>query len=230
MPLPKIGEVYDGYSYAGGDPNKQSSWKWVGDGSQASQPLAVVTGQTAPGGPVMRDTDADQKTLADLSDKAANSLATAQNYERFIKLNRGAATGPGMAFPIIPLPKFMGESVRGKDVAGLFNDRYGQMQSIVAAEGPKQRPAGSGSSSDKDTNLYLQGGPRIENYGTTNEAIYNRKKAELEFDSARNAFMHTWFAKNGTLLGADVAFNKFWADRSAKAAAPASGVKYLGTE
>ena len=39
MPLPKVGEIVDGYSYSGGDPNSQKSWKWVGDGSQAAAQL-----------------------------------------------------------------------------------------------------------------------------------------------------------------------------------------------
>ena len=39
MPLPKVGEIVDGYAYGGGDPNSQKSWRWVGDGAQAAAPL-----------------------------------------------------------------------------------------------------------------------------------------------------------------------------------------------
>lgn len=62
MPLPKVGEIVDGYSYSGGDPNSQKSWKWVGDGSQAA---AQLQGD-APGEPLTPGSESRTRVILGL--------------------------------------------------------------------------------------------------------------------------------------------------------------------
>lgn len=196
MGAPSIGTIVDGYRYAGGDPNDEASW--------------------VPSNSVMSDTKTDQETVSKLRDKSAASLATAQAYGRFIDENKKLPTGPAMGIPILPLPKFMGDSPTVADLMlGPFSPAYQHMKSITADQGPKQRPSGSGASSDKDTALYLQGGPRVQNFGTVNQDIYEAKRQESDMDAARSAFMETWFQHKGSLLGGEQAFRSFWAKRMA---------------
>jgi hypothetical protein len=90
------------------------------------------------------------------------------------------------------------------------------MAAIQSRLGPKQRDAGSGSSSDTDVKLFLRGLPSTENNGNTNKGIredfaanYNRA---LEKANAMKAHLDQY----GNLSD----FDSQWAQRAAKTSQP----------
>jgi hypothetical protein len=196
MAGPKIGEVIDGYSYNGGDPNSKAGWTWVGNG-QAGVDFAPKAAPKAAGGLAKTDQDA----LKDYRDQAATSLRTAQQAERFIGLNREKGTGGIISLPLV------------SDIAAAVNPTYGEMNSITSKVAPGLRPPGSGSSSDKDTKMYRSAFPNLDLPGEANASIADDWHKESDQAAAKAAFFDTWASKRGNLLGADQAFNAFWAKR-----------------
>lgn len=145
----------------------------------------------------------EQIMLNKLRDAARTSLGTAVDAEKFVKLNRKSETG---AFPGV------------LDRIGMlapFNSNYAQMKALAARNGPSMRPPGSGSSSDKDTALYLAGFPAIKNPGEANAAIAKDLQDNSDRAAAMAAFADTWAAKRGNLNGMQAAFDQFWARRQA---------------
>lgn len=205
MAAPKIGEVHDGYAYKGGDPSIKGSWSYVGDGS----------GGAAARPDVMQDTKTDQEYLATARTQAEGTLDTATQAERFMKLNKDYATGPGGKIPLLAIPLPFVKQPAWGDVAGALSPKYQAMKSITGAIGPKMRPPGSGSSSDADTKLYLEGVPSVDKLGSANQIIAKRLQVDSNRASARAAFLDKWYSTRGTLLGAEPAFQQFWASPKA---------------
>ena len=216
MNIPKVGEIQDGYRYAGGDPSSKTSWSWVGDGTAAARRPPEAQ-------PVDAGTKTDQDALQGLRDQAGTALNVAQQADRFMALNKTTATGPGAALPVIPfIPKFMGDSPTWGGVLNAGNPNYQAMKSIASAVAPHLRPPGSGSSSDKDTKTYFEAFPGVGNLGDTNKLISGRIREQSDQAAAKAAFMDKWFSIRGNLLGADQAFTSYLRN---KGAAPAPGAQ-----
>jgi hypothetical protein len=134
-----------------------------------------------------------------------------------VDLNRQANTGGLMGRPVIPLTKAIpGSPMWGDLISGLTgNSAWPQMKSINSALAPAQRIPGSGASSDLDVKMFRESLPNVETPGPANELTAQRLQQQSDKDAAYAAFQDTWYAKNGTLLGADKAFNQFWLARLA---------------
>lgn len=206
MPAPKY---YEGQKFVSDDPSKPtlvySKGRFFPEGSAA--------GGDYGGAPVMRDTKTDQEAIQTAREQADRSLDTATQAQRFRDLNRSVSTGPGMNFPIVPLPKFLGESVRVGDIRGVLpgGDKFQQMRSITSTMAPRMRAPGSGSSSDTDVKMFLEGVPSVDKAGPANEEIYKRLNVDSMRANARSKYLQTYYERHGSLLGADQAFNHFWA-------------------
>jgi hypothetical protein len=77
------------------------------------------------------------------------------------------------------------------------------MESITSELGPKQKIAGSGSTSDRDMTLYLKSLPNIENPGEVTRAIRLNYQNQLDNNSVKYSFFQDWLNKYQTLDGAD---------------------------
>jgi hypothetical protein len=94
MGAPRIGEVVDGYSYAGGDPNSKASWQWVGDGA---------TGGAANGFDAAANSPKYQSTLAQWRAKSdIKRLEDAQQIETQAYANQETAKQAASFLPGTP--------------------------------------------------------------------------------------------------------------------------------
>ena len=87
-----------------------------------------------------------------------------------------------------------------------------EMVAIQSRLGPSQRVVGSGSSSDRDVQLFLRGIPSLENEGPVNAGIREDFKRKYDYAVAKRAAMQTHIDKNGNLSG----FDSSWADQQRK--------------
>jgi len=181
----------------------------------AKQGRAADTGRNAPGGPVMADTKTDQEALETARGKARKSLETARMAEQFMQLNSRTGTGGLPSRPVVPLTKAIpGAPLWGDLAASLTgNPDWSQMKSINSQLAPAQRVPGSGASSDMDVKMFKEALPNIDTPGPANAMNAKRLQKQSDRDNAYAAFQDTWYSRNGTLLGADKAFNQFWLKR-----------------
>jgi hypothetical protein len=186
MARPSIGQVVDGFRYVGGDPNSEAAWANA----------------------VMQDSKADQEALVGARDQASKSLQTAIQAGRYMALNKDHGTGGVMSAKI---GGFWGlPSISGSDIARAVDPAYNDMEAITSAVAPGLRPPGSGSSSDKDAAFYRQGFPNLDNQGDANMGVTRRLHDDGVRDSAKSAYLDSWFQHKGTLLGAEPAFQAYW--------------------
>ncbi len=189
--------IFDGKNFV---PATQAGGQWAVD-RQAMMSMGI--GQ---GAPVMTDAKADQAAIEADRTKAATSLNTALQAQRFLKLNAGKNTGGWLGAPLV------GGFVRDNATAG--DPDYAQMEGITSAVAPGLRPPGSGSSSDKDVQFYRRGFPNIESPYQSNVATGRRLQEQSDRDAAYAAWRDKWFQVKGSLLGADTAFNQYWSKKT----------------
>jgi hypothetical protein len=167
---------------------------------------APVSGPVTPKGPMVSQ---DLAEIGDARDEAKKSLDTAQAAERFVDLNKETGTG---GLRGLKLPWGLGGV---PDIIAAADPNFAAMRSITSSVAPGLRPPGSGSSSDKDTKMYVQGFPNVEALGNANVMTAKRLQDTSDQRAARAAFLDTWMQKKGSLSGADAAFNDFWSKRQA---------------
>lgn len=194
---------------------------------------------------VMADTKADQESLTNAREAAKKAEWIAAQADEFMKLNtRGNETPDGSrnwagtgGLRSIGLP--WGGGTVADLVAG-FDKPMAEMKVITSRAARQMRVPGEGASSDKDVMFNMQAFPNITTPGDANEG----KRQQLRQDAAEKAryaeFADQWYAKNGTLLGADAAFRAATAkkkppvlDRPLSARdlpRKGGGFKYLGPE
>lgn len=174
--------------------------------ASAAKSMGVTPGQ--PGGAAPRKlNNQEQARLKEAVDGAEGARGMAQAANLFVDLNKKSGTGPINAIPGVPAMR------------SLFDKNQRQMQSLTARMAPQQRVPGSGTTSDKDLELFLQAVPSITAPGNANAAIAKDITDLSTRRAARAAFLDRWAEKKGTLMGADQAFASFWADYSKKAGA-----------
>jgi hypothetical protein len=131
-----------------------------------------------------------QKTLEDLRARVAQGRQVKLDLDRFGELNREQGTG-GLwdNIPYIPTT----------------DPQKREMQSIVARLAPAQRPAGSGTTSDKDIELYLKGLPGVDKPGPVNKNIRDQYYKQLTDAENSLAFYEQYMSENGHLNGVEEA-------------------------
>lgn len=196
MPAPRIGQNVGGYIYQGGDPNSPSSWTQAG-GAPARPARGGGRGATGPTTP--GQTGQELRAIHQAADVATQNMADVGNFQ---DLNAQQETGGLMGLPGI------GPAI--VSIAAPFNSRIAGMRAITSRIAPQQRAPGSGSSSDRDVSLFIQGGPNVGNPRATNDEIIHNARMEATRRQARAAFMDQYASQNGNLVGAETQFETFW--------------------
>lgn len=184
-----------GYEVKG--PNGERGW-W--DGKQIT-PLDSNGLQVPKQRKLSAQEEAQLKEARDGAE-SARDLSRAANI--FADLNTKSGTGMVNKIPFV------------SEVRAAFDPNIAQMQALTARMAPAQRVPGSGTTSDRDLELYLQAVPSVDRGGKANGAIARDINVLADRRSARAAFFDRWAEKRGSLLGADKAFSDFWADYSKK--------------
>lgn len=141
---------------------------------------------------------AEQKSLIEKRDDAKKLKYTANRLSNVDKyLDQGVFTGPFYGLPGADL--FMGEKLQ-------------QIEAISNELAPQQRAKGSGSTSDIEYRGMKLSLPSANLYGNVNRQLIKDIKNKNRESQAYIAFMDAYAAKNGTLSGAETAFDAFWSD------------------
>jgi 4-alpha-glucanotransferase len=157
----------------------------------------------APAAPMSKLSPQEQTQLGDLRQSAQTFGEIADQAGKFVELNRGAATGPIYK---IPFADAVGE---------FFNPNVAQMNALASRMAPQQRMPGSGTTSDRDLALFLKAIPSTERMGAANEAIATDMRGMADKRRQRAYFFDQFAQQNGTLRGAQEAFDRMWAQRQA---------------
>jgi hypothetical protein len=151
-------------------------------------------------GPKLETAEAKQLSEARLRAEAAEG--TINDQARFSALNRKTGTGGQYAIPLGVGNLFAG-------AAGVFNPELREMNSITERLTPTQRAVGSGPMSDADVNMYRKSVIGPGNEGNTNRAIGARMKAGATRERDYAAFLDYYAKVNGTLNGAQEAWDGY---------------------
>lgn len=204
MPAPKIGEVHDGFSYKGGDPNAKGSWSYVGDAS--SKPVAVVNA-LAPGAGFIDESAApklsvqDTNSLKSYRDQAQLQASARGDANRFSALNKTVNTGGIYGAPII--------GGLAQDVMTKIDPNLGEMKSISERLTPAMRTPGSGTMSDADAAMYRAATVSLDKPTQTNSAVARVIDAGSRRASDYSAFTDEWAKQKGNLVGAQEAWQNY---------------------
>lgn len=145
----------------------------------------------------------EQKALADIRARAAVQRTDLADTERFARLAEEQDTGGLFAIPIL------GDALASGAVA-LGDEQVDEMREISARLTPQQRPAGSGATSDFEQRLYGRSVPAVGRTEGANQAVIDRGRSRAG-ESQRRAEFFDWYAsRNGTLQGAEQAWNNIY--------------------
>jgi hypothetical protein len=172
--------------------------------------------------PIGELSDKDDAALALARRDAESGERMARQADRFVKYNRETGTG-GLRNTQISIP-MLGRVLDVPAIMENVSPNWGAMNSLAAATAPKDRVEGSGSTSDFEARMNLIGFPSVTQLGPTNTQTAARIKAESRRARARAGFLDRWAAEQGTLLGGDTAFLKWW-DKYSKDEGIESGIK-----
>lgn len=159
MNIPKVGEIQDGYQYAGGDPSSKDSWSWVGNetaattgASPAPMKLTEDQGKVQTSARLMRETERNYgKAVADGYDPGTFRNATASILEG---LPFGGLDGLGsivrddvgdrahqaaMLWSDAQLKAMSGAAAPEKEVKAGVRNYFPQVGETVGIMGPQKR-------------------------------------------------------------------------------------------
>lgn len=154
----------------------------------------------------------EQKQLSDTRRAGASLRTDLADTERFARLANEQGTGGLMALPLI------GGFI--SDVRASRDPEIDEMREISARLTPAQRPAGSGATSDFEQRLYGRSVPSVNRTPQANEAVINRGRSRAGEAQLRSEFMDSWASRNGTLQGAEQAWNNAYQPPRVEADSP----------
>lgn len=179
---------------------------WEMDWSSSATP-AYGPKQTAPGLPQQpwanrppkeqldwqqRAYDQGQRRLDNMRDIISQGQDVMGRLDAFGEYNKSSRTGAGYE-------SWQPDFTKGQDERN--------MESITSELAPKQRVAGSGTTSDRDMILYLKSLPSIDKKGEVNHSIRLNYQNQLDNNTAKYTFFQNWMNKYQTLDGADSYWN-----------------------
>lgn len=132
----------------------------------------------------------DASLMQSVREAADRSQALSQLGGMFIEQNGRTGTGPDRNF----------------NPFNNFDTGYQTMNSLVSQMIPFMRTPGSGATSDYEQRLYQQGVQSPTNSPTANQAIYRNQQTLAELSQQRRYFYEEYASRNGTLNGAEQAF------------------------
>lgn len=140
-----------------------------------------------------RTYDVANKSLDDLRAQVAKARDVMGDLSRFGALNQQTGTG-GLVDRLGFLPT--------------MDSNKREMEAIQARLAPSVRPAGSGSTSDKDLALYLSALPGPDKTGDVNKNIRLQYEKKLKDAESQLRFKEQYLIDNGHLQGADQAYEQ----------------------
>jgi len=164
----------------------------------------------------------EQKQLADTRTIGSRLRTDLADTERFARLAQEQPTGGLMALPLI------GGLISDFRAAG--DPEIDEMREISARLTPAQRPAGSGATSDFEQRLYGRSVPSVNRTPQANEAVINRGRSRAGEAQLRSEFMDSWASRNGTLQGAEQAWNNAYQPPRVEADSPEPRANVRPTE
>lgn len=138
-----------------------------------------------------RTYEQDSKRLDDLRERVRTGRTVMSDLERFGELNRNTATG-GILDRVGVVPT--------------FDEDKREMQAIQARLAPNMRPAGSGTTSDRDLALYLSALPSTDKTGDVNKNIRETYAKQLKAAQDELAFNEKYLTERGHLVGVEDAY------------------------
>ena len=137
--------------------------------------------------------DSAQHRLDNMRQIIGEGQDVMNDLNAFSEYNKSSRTGAnyegGWTSNLMP------ESWRGQDEKNMI--------AITSRLAPKQRIAGSGTTSDKDMALYIASLPSIKEPGQVNKSIRLNYQNQLDNNTAKYTFFQNWLDKYGHLNGAD---------------------------
>ena len=89
------------------------------------------------------------------------------------------------------------------------NPKFKEMSGISSGLQGKERPVGSGATSDFEQRLYRMGVPSPEKTGPTNQSIIASRRGAMAEESDRLAFQEEFLRRNGSLSGSQQAWAQY---------------------
>lgn len=143
----------------------------------------------------IRESEQAQKRIDGIRQMTTKGEDILTELDRFGQLNRTVSTGSAWE-NLTPSWKL------------LHGAEINEMRKIQEKLGPMQRTAGSGSSSDRDVQLYLNSLPSVEDKGNVNKNIREGYKKQYEYATGKATFLENYLSEYGHLRGADTAWSK----------------------
>jgi hypothetical protein len=142
----------------------------------------------------------ERKELATFRGAAREAGGMIRDVDRFVDLNREAATGWPYSIPVV-----------GDALVGL-SPQVQEMRSLSERMTPAQREVGSGAMSDRDVEMYRRSVVNINQMGRTNENVAVILRTGAERQREYSAFMEEWARANGSLVGAQERWSEYTAE------------------
>lgn len=149
-----------------------------------------------------RLTPQEEILLSEARQGASSASDMASQAQRFVELNKRAATGPIYAIPGV------------NALMSAFKPELAQMDALQARMAPAQRQPGSGTMSDRDLELFMRAIPSTSRMGTANQEIARDMQVMADKRKARSEFLDAYAKRAGTLKGAEAAFERYWEQRT----------------
>jgi hypothetical protein len=151
--------------------------------------------------------EAKQRAYQDASKYIAEIDASVKNYgdtqaqlDRFLELNRKQSTG----------------SLADRSGLPSLDSDKREMEALQAQLAPKVREPGSGTTSDRDIGLYLQGLPGVDKPGDVNTNLINTSRKAYQKALEKQSFYNAYLQEYGHLNGAAELFERDYAANHAK--------------
>ena len=139
--------------------------------------------------------EADRKRLDGLGAEISQAEPLLTSLRRFRELNVKTGTGGGWDSYMFPNAKL------------IHSGETNEMRTIEG-DAPQMRPAGSGTSSDKDISLYLKKLPSVDLGGVENGNIIDKYERQFQHAVEKKRFLQDYLNKNQSLMGADGEWRK----------------------
>jgi hypothetical protein len=194
------------YTFRGGDDKIKDNWTTDGDITSFPDPPGSINPYkrlSAKGGEALysKQTTAFDKAQTTASANADQARFRQSQLNRFKELNTTQKTGGALGFPLIGQVLQM--------VQAPFDPELREMRALTSQIAPSMRAPGSGSSSDKDVEMFKEGTVGVDKPKETNDNLVTAANMMQQNNLDRPSFNDAYFQKFGTLNGMEQSWQKY---------------------
>ena len=153
----------------------------------------------------------DQAYLADQRNSAQAAADAQRAAARFLELNRKQGTGQIFGVPGV------------SEMYGAFNPSMSEMEALTNRMAPALRAPGSGAMSDKDLATFKRSIPNPNFPGPTNQKLAEGISRGARRQQDYVAFLERYAQQNGTIVGAQEAWDRSQRQPAPRSSQPAKG-------